>query len=128
MTARDQRCLRAVWLTGQSKGSCLQRDGLLHTRRYGRQQATRPCPLQPVWSVCAGLPEHIDMGQFLADFGDSNVRTQSYLHSMNSFLRDMESANDERFWQSGPGSSVGSLLFFPGCQLAASDPRYVEVT
>lgn len=42
------------------------------------------------------------------------------------FLRDMEAANGEaRLARPAPGYEKSRYAFFPGCQLGASDPRYV---
>lgn len=45
------------------------------------------------------------------------------------FIRDMNFSNNESFFaRTAPGYSTASHVFFPGCQLGASDPRYVEKT
>jgi len=42
------------------------------------------------------------------------------------YLRDMDFSNEEAsLIMTPPGSDKSSYMFFPGCQLGASDPRYV---
>ncbi len=43
-------------------------------------------------------------------------------------LRDMEFSNSDKFTlaRHAPGAPASDLLFFPGCQLSASEPHYVE--
>jgi len=104
----------------------------LHTRAaMAGQQATRAMSSCNLCGLCARVcPEHIDMGQFFADFrGFKREDTKLPPAFHDFFLRDMESANDEAYLaRAAPGHQLARYLFFPGCQLAASDPRYVEVT
>jgi len=45
------------------------------------------------------------------------------------FMSDMQHANEEAYLaRTAPGHTRAGRVFFPGCQLAASDPRHVELT
>ncbi|MBN1629697.1 MAG: (Fe-S)-binding protein, partial [Thermoleophilia bacterium] len=45
------------------------------------------------------------------------------------FMCDMQHANEEAYLAcTAPGHTQAGRVFFPGCQLAASDPRHVELT
>jgi len=73
-------------------------------------------------------PEEIDMGMFLRQshniMRDKNAMPWAF-HEF--WLRDMEHANSEKssFCHIPDGHTSGGFLFFPGCQLGASDPAYV---
>ena len=56
---------------------------------------------------------------------DQNVMPQAF-HDF--WLRDMAFSNSERFYLSKnqPGTEKSRYLFYPGCQLAASRPEYIE--
>jgi Fe-S oxidoreductase len=79
-------------------------------------------------AVCA---ERINLGKFL-------METRRILHQKGSlppafhdyWIRDMEHARGDRAFLSknAPGCDKSEYLFFPGCQLGASDPKYVENT
>jgi len=76
-------------------------------------------------SVC---PEGIDTGELFLQ-GHRAMHAQGAMpwawHEV--FLRDMASANTEGGLARLPVGVAGSrYLFFPGCQLGASDPRYVS--
>jgi Fe-S oxidoreductase len=73
-------------------------------------------------------PEAIDTGQILLE-GHRAMHRQGKMpwawHDF--FLRDMASANGEAGLARMPeGCAQSRYLFFPGCQLGASDPRYVS--
>jgi len=75
--------------------------------------------------VCA---EHIDMGEFL--LGARRImRREGTLPPVfhDYWLRDMAHANSGGAYLSlnAPGRFFGEYVFFPGCQLGASDPEYV---
>lgn len=73
-------------------------------------------------------PEHIDMGDFLRKSHHAMRAKGAMPWAYHEFwLRDMDFANGERASLSlpAPGYDRCGALFFPGCQLGASDPRYV---
>ncbi|HTX73818.1 MAG TPA: FAD-dependent oxidoreductase [Rectinemataceae bacterium] len=72
-------------------------------------------------------PKRIDVGELILR-GHRAMREKGAMpwafHDF--FLRDLEFANGEASLARGPrGGGTSELLFFPGCQLGASDPRYV---
>ena len=72
-------------------------------------------------------PQHIDTGALLL----ASHRAMREKGTMpwafhETYLRDMASANTEaRLVRRPPGGRPARYLFYPGCQLGASDPRYV---
>lgn len=73
-------------------------------------------------------PEDIDTGDFLL----ASMRTMHKKDAMpwafhDFWLRDMEFANSDEAQLVRPpkGYSQSNYMFFPGCQLGASDPQYV---
>jgi glutamate synthase (NADPH) small chain len=58
---------------------------------------------------------------------DQNVMPQAF-HDF--WLRDMAFSNSDRFHlvKNQPGTDQSRYLFYPGCQLAASRPEYIEKT
>ncbi len=77
-------------------------------------------------SVC---PEGIDMGRFLIDARRILHKDRALPPAFHSFyLADMAFADGPEcaLSYSPPGFSSCSRVFFPGCQLGASDPRYVR--
>ena len=76
-------------------------------------------------------PEDIDMGLFLRKSHQAMRAKGAMPWAFHDFwLRDMAFANGERasFYASPEGVERSEYLFFPGCQLGASDPRYVLET
>ena len=79
-------------------------------------------------SVCT---EHIDMGRFLLDARRIMHREGALAPVFHDFwLRDLSFTEGERAYlaRNAPGEAGSDLLFFPGCQLGASDPAYVELS
>ena len=73
-------------------------------------------------------PKSIDMGDFLLESRRQMHKDGTLPWSYHDFwLRDMEAAMGERahLALTPAGYSSSSYVFFPGCQLGASDPRYV---
>jgi Fe-S oxidoreductase len=75
-------------------------------------------------------PQGIDVGQFYRDFRVFKREDDLLpLAFHDFFVSDMQFANEEAYLaRTAPGQEQATRLFFPGCQLAASDPRHVELT
>ncbi len=77
-------------------------------------------------TVC---PVHIDMGEFLAVSHQALVEKGAMPWAFHEFfLKDMDFSNSDRaaLVRPPPGNAEScKYLFFPGCRLGASDPRYV---
>jgi Fe-S oxidoreductase len=75
-------------------------------------------------------PQGIDMGRFYRDFRvfkREDALLPPAFHEF--FMHDMRHANAEAYLASAaPGHDRAGRVFFPGCQLGASDPRHVELT
>ena len=96
----------------------LSRDGTMATRLISTCNQCGVCR-----EVC---PEHIDFGKFFAD----SMKAMQAKGTMpwpyhDYWMRDMDFSNGEAavFLQN---SEKVKYLFFPGCQMGASDPLYVE--
>ncbi|MGE4552922.1 MAG: pyridine nucleotide-disulfide oxidoreductase/dicluster-binding protein [Desulfovibrionaceae bacterium] len=80
--------------------------------------------------LCAGLcPEDFDMGELCLEARRELVAQGHMPPSAHEFaLRDMAFADGPHaaLARHAPGRTASSLLFFPGCQLTASDPGAVE--
>ncbi|NTW43385.1 MAG: NAD(P)-binding protein [Anaerolineaceae bacterium] len=80
--------------------------------------------------LCAEVcPTDLDMGQICKGARIEMVKQHRMPASAHDFaLRDMAFSNGEKFSLSKnpPGTSVSTYAFFPGCQLSASYPNYVE--
>ncbi|NTV90188.1 MAG: NAD(P)-binding protein, partial [Clostridiales bacterium] len=79
-------------------------------------------------AVCS---ENIDMGDFLLDARRIMHREGTMPPVFHDFwMRDMKHAEGEDAYiaKNAPGHGSSDYLFFPGCQLGASDPAYVEST
>ena len=77
-------------------------------------------------TVCS---EHIDMGRFLLEARRIMHREGSLPPVFHDFwIRDLRFAEGEQAYlaRNAPGHETSDYLFFPGCQLGASDPAYVE--
>jgi len=77
-------------------------------------------------SVCS---EHIDMGGFLLEARRIMHREGTLPPVFHDFwIRDLQFTQGERAYlaRNAPDHVVSDYLFFPGCQLGASDPTYVE--
>ncbi len=75
-------------------------------------------------------PQNINMGSLYSDFMHymyEDGRIPPAFHDF--FIRDMQFSNSEAYLiHPAPGHDRATHLFFPGCQLGASDPQYVEST
>lgn len=75
-------------------------------------------------------PQGIDMGRFYRDFRVFKREDGLLPPAFHEFfVSDMRFANEEAYLaRAAPGHEQAGYVFFPGCQLAASDPRHVELT
>lgn len=75
-------------------------------------------------------PVGIGMQEIIRQTRQSMVEKGKMPVSAHDFaLRDMEFSNSERFFTVKPsGKEKTDYLFYPGCQLSASNPEYVEKT
>lgn len=74
-------------------------------------------------------PEDLDMGKVCKEARQLMVQQKRMPPSAHDFaLRDMAFSNSEKFAlaRSLPGMQTSQYAFFPGCQLSASSPEYVE--
>lgn len=80
--------------------------------------------------LCAEVcPTDLDMGEVIRETRRTMVTTSKMPISAHDFaLRDMAFSNSQRFAYTFPTPGIGTCeyLFFPGCQLAASNPEYVS--
>ena len=72
-------------------------------------------------------PKNIDTGEFLLASHRAMREKGAMPWAFHEFfLRDMEFSNGEAaLVKPAPGYDKSRFMFFPGCQLGASDPRYV---
>lgn len=104
--------------------STLANDGRWATRRIASCDQCGLCK-----TVC---PQDIDMGEFLLQSHRGLKDTDAMPWAFHDYwLRDMEFSRTEALLvrpapgQDKPGNAESVYAFFPGCQMAASDPRYV---
>lgn len=74
-------------------------------------------------------PTDVDMGEICHNAREQMVEQKRMPPSAHDFaLRDMAFSNGEKFAlaRNAPGFETSTYLFFPGCQLSASSPEYVE--
>lgn len=74
-------------------------------------------------------PNDFHMGEVCKKARESMVSRGKMPPSVHDFaLRDMQFSNGEKFAlaRPDPGTAAGGSAFFPGCQLSASAPEYVE--
>lgn len=79
----------------------------------------------------AACPESIDVGTFLMEARRLMHQRGTLPEVFHEFwMQDMEfSLGDDVFLaKNAPGYDTSDYVFFPGCQLGASDPRYVVET
>lgn len=80
--------------------------------------------------LCAEVcPTDVDMGQICHDARQQMVEQKRMPASAHDFaLRDMAFSNGDKFAlaRNAAGKDHSTYLFFPGCQLSASSPGYVE--
>ncbi len=76
-------------------------------------------------------PTGVDMGKVVTECKKYFYENQTMPPAFHDFwLRDVDfSGSDESFLSfSQPGFQTSRYLFFPGCQLGASDPAYVQMS
>jgi Fe-S oxidoreductase len=99
---------------------------------FGHRVATRLIASCTQCGVCRETcPKAIDMQTFLLESRREMERMGDMPKAWSAFwLEDMAHANGERAALTvlPQGLTKVSRAFFPGCQLGASDPRYVEKT
>lgn len=74
-------------------------------------------------------PTDVDMGEICHNAREQMVEQKRMPPSAHDFaLRDMAFSNGEKFAlaRNAPGYDTSAYVFFPGCQLSASSPEYVE--
>ncbi len=74
-------------------------------------------------------PENLNMGMVCRDARRLMVKQERMPKSAHEFaLRDMAFSNSENFTlaRNYPGTHASQYVFFPGCQLSASYPTYVQ--
>lgn len=74
-------------------------------------------------------PTDVDMGEICHNAREQMVEQKRMPASAHDFaLQDMAFSNSENFSlaRNAPGANSSSYVFFPGCQLSASAPDYVE--
>lgn len=74
-------------------------------------------------------PVNFNMGEVCRAARESMVQKGKMPPSAHDFaLRDMQFSNSDAFFlaRHQPGLAASDFLFFPGCQLSASSPDYVE--
>ena len=98
--------------------STLANDGRWATRRIASCDQCGLCK-----DVC---PERIDMGDFLWQSHRGLKDTDAMPWAFHDYwLRDMDNASGAGALTDAPAETC-EYAFFPGCQLGASDPAYVE--
>ena len=104
----------------------------LHTKTsFTGQKATRAMAACNLCGLCAEVcPQDIDMGRFFHDFRHFKAEDGMFPPAFHDFfMRDMYFSNEDAWLaETAPGFDSAGYLFFPGCQLGASDPLYVEQT
>ena len=105
-------------------------NNLSVTRGRGKRTANKlinSCSLcRLCYEVC---PTDLDMAEVVHDARREMVRQERMPASAFSFaLKDLELAVSDQFAlaRHAPGADTSDAVFFPGCQLAASDPEHVE--
>ena len=100
-------------------------------RLPAKQSATRVTTACNLCGLCGDLcPEDISLGKIAHDYRHFKFEDNCYPAKYSDFfLRDMAFSNNEAFLcHAAPGHEKASYLFFPGCQLGGSDPRYVTAS
>lgn len=100
--------------------STLVNDGRWATRRIASCDQCGLCK-----TVC---PQRIDMGEFLMKChrGLKDADAMPWVFH-DYWLRDMAFSAEEASLHRAPaGTDASRYVFFPGCQMAASDPQYVR--
>jgi NADPH-dependent glutamate synthase beta subunit-like oxidoreductase len=98
---------------------------VMGTRHYN--QFINTCSL---CGLCEEIcPTNVNMGAVCKNARVQMVEQKHMPPSAHDFaLQDMAFSNGEKFAlaRNAPGTETSSYIFFPGCQLSASSPEYVE--
>ncbi len=98
----------------------------------GNRTASRMINSCALCGLCACVcPNGLDMGAVCLEARQTLVAMKKMPTSAHDFaLRDMASSGSEEFalHRNEPGTDRSAWLFFPGCQLGASDPEIVAKT
>lgn len=85
-----------------------------------------------ICGLCSAIcPTSLDMGEVCLEARQSLVRSDYMAPAVHDFaLRVMEHSNSDKcsIIRHQPGMSSSLYCFFPGCQLGASNPEYIERT
>jgi len=95
------------------------------------QRSTRMTSSCNLCGLCGKVcPQDINMGKFFHDFRYFKSEDKMLPAAFHDyFLRDMEFSNTDAYFAcTTPNHPTAGHVFFPGCQLGASDSRYVEKT
>jgi glutamate synthase (NADPH) small chain len=107
-------------------------NNLTVTQGRGTRQANKMIDSCSLCRLCYEVcPTDLDMADVIRDARREMVRQNRMPASAFDFaMRDLELAVGERsaLARHAPGTQASSAVFFPGCQLAASDPAHVERT
>jgi NADPH-dependent glutamate synthase beta subunit-like oxidoreductase len=105
-------------------------NNLTVTQGRGKRSANKlidSCSLcRLCYEVC---PTDLDMAEVIRDARREMVRQDRMPASAFSFaMKDLELAVSDQFAlaRHAPGTDASDAVFFPGCQLAASDPDHLE--
>ena len=145
MTAEAQRCLQCdcdvcqrtcdlMGYYGKYPGRIVDEvDGTVHPAAiFANRMATRLIGSCTKCGICVETcPKHIDMMTFLLESRREMERLGDFPKVWSAFwLEDMAHANGEQaaLVALPEGIDSATYAFFPGCQLGASDPRYVTKT
>jgi len=106
-------------------------DGVtsLHSRAgISRQTTTQVISACNLCGLCKKVcPRDIDIGMVAHDFRHFKMQDDYYPKGYSDFfIRDMNYSNTAGYLaRTAPGYDKASYMFFPGCQLGASNPEYV---
>ncbi|HWQ51527.1 MAG TPA: FAD-dependent oxidoreductase [Terriglobales bacterium] len=97
---------------------------------FSNRIATRLIASCEQCGMCAAAcPMGVDMQRFLLESRREMVQKGDMPHVFSAFwLEDMAHAEGPAAFAGIPEGAACTHLFFPGCQLGASDPRYVTKT
>ncbi len=102
----------------------------LHTKTSIKgQRATRTMNSCNLCGLCGRVcPQEIDMGKFFHDFRYFKAEDKMLPPAFHDyFIRDMHFSNSKSYFaRTAPGYLTADHVFFPGCQLGASNPEYVK--
>jgi len=105
-------------------------NNLTVTRGRGTRKANKMIDSCSLCRLCFEVcPTDLDMAEVIREARREMVRQDRMPASAFGFaLRDLELAVDESssLARHAPGTDTSEAVFFPGCQLSASDPAHVE--